>query len=195
MTKIKLIWYNFNQGIKSMRIKRDEATFKQFIKKIAEGNEKGFEGFYNTYVSFIFTVALSVCKAEDLANEIVDDVLIKIWNSAETLKDIKNPDAWLYTVTLNFAKSKIKQKRENLPLTEEIVSKNDSYKKVLDKDSFYFLIKPLSLFEQEIFVLRFLRDKTFKEIARIMNRPIGTITSVYYTSLKKIKNFLEKEKI
>ena len=178
-----------------MRIKRDEATFKQFIKKIVEGNEKGFEGFYNTYVSFIFTVALSVCKAEDLANEIVDDVLIKIWNSAGTLKDIKNPDAWLYTVTLNFAKSKIKQKRENLPLTEEIVSKNDSYKKVLDKDSFYFLIKPLSLFEQEIFVLRFLRDKTFKEIARIMNRPIGTITSVYYTSLKKIKNFLEKEKI
>ena len=94
-----------------MRIKRDEVTFKQFIKKIAEGNEKGFEGFYNTYVSFIFTVALSVCKAEDLANEIVDDVLIKIWNSAETLKDIKNPDAWLYTVTLNFAKSKIKQKK------------------------------------------------------------------------------------
>lgn len=80
--------------------------FHKLIKEIAQGKKESLEKFYSSYGRLIYSVTVLVSKSKYLADEIVDDVLVKIWQISSSLENIKNPNGWIYSVTANFAKKK-----------------------------------------------------------------------------------------
>lgn len=65
------------------------------------------------------------------------------------------------------------------------------FQKILDDDEFYCLIKGLTESLQELMSYKFIQNMTFEEIAETMDKPVSTITSLYYRGLKKIKENLK----
>ena len=151
------------------------------------------EELYECYGKMIFSAAYSVCRARDRANEVVDKVLVKIWNLSTTLEVLENPEGWLYVLSINSAKDLVKE-REWLPLKEDFPDKKDILQEMIEADSFLSLIDELSAMEQEIIIDKIIQQMTFDEISEEMEKPLGTITSTYYRSLKKIKEKVEKQK-
>ncbi len=164
--------------------------FKKLMREIQRNPEEGLRKFYETYARIIQATAQSVCHSKDKINEVVDDVLVKIWKLAPTVGEIKNPEGWIYIITLNTAKDTIKEPYV-FPLEENILSGRDGVQELIDKDSFEWLIKNLSPQEQTVIIQKFILSYTFQEIANELGKPLTTVCSIYYRSLEKIKKEIE----
>lgn len=177
-----------------MKIKGTRQNKEQFysiVEKIAQGEKDALENFYSVYGKLIYSVAVLVLKSQCLADETVDDVLVKIWQMASVLYKIENPIGWLYIITSNCAKDKLKSEK----LTVEIydVPRDDkNIEEFLTKDSFFSKIMVLNEEEQRIMILRFIQDLSFKSIAKEIKKPLSTVSSIYYRAKEKLKNQIEK---
>ena len=107
--------------------KKEEDRKKQFeklMKEIRRAPEKGLRRFYNAYAKIMQTTAQVICRSTDKANEVVNDVLVKIWKLAEKIDDIDNPEGWIYVITANTAKDSLRE-RNLFPLDENIAASKD----------------------------------------------------------------------
>ncbi len=166
-------------------IKNTKKYFNKLIKRMARKDEKALEEFYRIYGRLIYATAITVLKSSVSADEVVDDLLIKIWKTADKLTKISNPEGWLYVLTVNSAKDKLKSEKQYAPLYD---LKEDAVTAEIQTDGdFYIQISNLSETEQEIMIMRFVEDLSFERIAREMEKPLSTITSTYYRALEKLK--------
>lgn len=168
-------------------IKRTGKQFNKLIKQIACRDEKSLEELYRIYGKLIYATALAVSKSSFKSDEIVDDVLVKIWNNASKLQKIRNPEGWLYSITVNCFKDKIKSEQKYIELFD--LQEYDANIEIkLEDEDFFNKISILNETEQEIIILKFINDLTFKTISKELNKPLSTVTSTYYRALEKLKN-------
>ena len=166
-------------------IKNTKKYFNKLIKRMARRDENALEEFYRIYGRLIYATAITVLKSPVSADEVVDDLLIKIWKTADKLTKISNPEGWLYVLTVNSAKDKLKSEKQYAPLYD---LKEDAVTAEIQTDGdFYIQISNLNETEQEIMIMRFVEDLSFERIAREMEKPLSTITSTYYRALEKLK--------
>ncbi len=160
--------------------------FNNIISFVKKDAHNGLNLFYNEYGRMILAIARAICKAEDKANSVMNKVLIRIWKSAKKINGIKNPESWIYTMTKNFAKTEISE-RWDLELKENILSTEDCFKGIEDRDSFDYIIRDLDDYEKEIMFLRFFAKFSFQELADIFLKPLPSVTSTYYRAIIKLK--------
>ena len=94
-----------------------QQDFLKIIEKISDNAEIGLKEFYGKYGRLIQITAQTFCE-KDTANEVVNDVLVKVWKNARKIKNIENPEGWIYTITVNTVKSTFK-KKQTFPLNEQ----------------------------------------------------------------------------
>ena len=166
-------------------IKNTKKYFNKLIKRIARKDETALEELYRIYGRQIFATAVTVTKSSAIADELVDDLLVKIWKTAGNLPKIDNPEGWLYVLTANGAKDKLKSEKQYIALFD---LKEDAVRAEITADSdFYGYISELNETEQEIMIMKFVEDLTFERIAKEMKKPLSTVTSTYYRALEKLK--------
>jgi len=173
--------------------------FKKLMKRIRRDPENGLRSFYEKYAKIITVAARIICKSEHRTNEVVSEVLIKIWKFAQKPSDIESPESWVYVVTANTAKDIMRRHFSVcahsavggdcvLSLDEKIISEGNEIQEVIDDHSFYWSIKDLSETEQTVMIYKFVLLYTFQEIADEMNKPLSSVTSIYYRALDKIRD-------
>ncbi len=170
-------------------MKNVEISVKQFnkiIKAIARKDKNALEELYSLLGKMIFISAKSITHSTDLADEVVDDVLFKIWTNAHTYPKLKNPVGWLYIITVNCAKDRLKREKSVSDIFDFPDTK-DVEEIVVSEDKFYHDILCLNEAEQEIMIYRFIEDLSFERIAKEIRKPLSTITSIYYRALEKIR--------
>jgi len=170
---------------KSDKRKADK-RFWELLKRISKKEKDALEKFYTLYGKLIYITALTITKSPFLADEIVDDILIKIWQLPSEYSKIKNPRGWLYIITANCAKDKLRQEKKYTELFE-MPYYDFNIEKIGTDDAFYKTIVNLSDEEQQIIIFKFIEDMTFEDIAAELQKPLSTVTSTYYRALTKIK--------
>ena len=166
--------------------------FKEIIDLILNDKDKGTNLFYQEYIQIITIAVRSVNPDPDKVKSAINTVLITTWQNAKNLREIRNPEGWLYVVARNCAK-KENTDRWDSELTEDMHPITNAFDKIEDDDSFSYLIRMLDEDEKEIMTLRVCADYTFETISDHMNKPLSTITSSYYRAKEKIKKYLKKE--
>lgn len=166
-------------------IKNTKKYFNKLIKRIACKDEKALEEFYGIYGRFIYATAITISKSAVIADETVDDILVKIWKSADKIPKISNPEGWLFILTANNTKDKMKSEKQYIELFD--LKEYDVQTEMKSDDDFYIRISVLNEIEQEIMIMRFVNDLTFERIANETGKPLSTVTSIYYRALEKLK--------
>lgn len=169
--------------------------FGKLLRKMKKDPEKGLNEFYQVYGKLIFRTAKNICGSYDIANEVVNQVLVKIWKLISNNPQINNPNGFIYVITSNCAKDFLKVRKE-VELNEAIAVGEDNIQNIVDKDAFESYISFLTEYEQSIMIRRFVSQETFKEMAEDDGKPLSTITTTYYRCLEKIEiNVLKNKKI
>lgn len=167
--------------------------FQKLVNQIALEKKHALEKFNSVYGKLIYFAAYSVCTSKDIADEVLNDVLVKIWIMSPSIEYMENPEGWLYTIAVNEARNKRKKiKRECTLVIDDIIDEHDRMENILAEDSFLSLISDLSSEEQDIFIYRFVRDLKFAEIAKLLGKSVGFISAKFYRALNKVKKKLEK---
>ena len=73
----------------------------ELIGKLAEGRENAFESIYQHYNRKIYYYILSLVKSPQLAEDLVQEVFLKIWEGRDQVQGLRSFDAWLFTIARN----------------------------------------------------------------------------------------------
>lgn len=182
-------------------VKPEEIRELQF--RIAENNDDhAFGQLYMTFIHNLQKFAYSIIKNRELAEEIVSDVFIKIWQDRAQLTKIDNFKLYIYISTKNTALNylsrhfrkeiisldemssnipTISYNPENLMITTEAVKKIE------------FAIQNLPLRCRLIFKLAKEDGLKYNDIAKLLNISVNTIDNQMASALKKISSAINFE--
>ena len=150
---------------------------------------KAYEELYKKYYNLVHNIAFSVLKNYENAEDIAQNVFVKIGN-LEQEKLPKNYEAsWLYTVTKNECISFIRKNKETSSIENRIENENDKneIEAVIQNSSYQNLLGSLEQEEKQIIFLKIEAGYSFKEIAKLLKMPMGTVQWKYYKSLHSLK--------
>jgi RNA polymerase sigma-70 factor (ECF subfamily) len=128
-------------------------------------------------------------KNKEDALDVVQEVAYQSYKKIDTLKNPEYFKTWLMKITMNCAINLIKKNSKMVQLKPE-------YEEVIgttEEDipltlSLQDLIDGLQEEEKSVVLLRFYQNHTFKEIAELLDIPLGTAKSILYRALKKLRN-------
>ncbi|RJF69425.1 sigma-70 family RNA polymerase sigma factor [Rhodopseudomonas palustris] len=89
------------------------------IAAVAKGDQAAFERLYNATRAKLYGVVLRILRRQDLAEEVVQEAYVKIWNSAGTFNPgVASPITWMASIARNRAID-VARKRSEVSIEDE----------------------------------------------------------------------------
>ncbi len=82
---------------------------KELLALVAEGDKTAFTCLFEHYRNAVYSIALRFVPYDQLAEELVQDVFLKIWIKRAGLKDVERFDAYLFIIVRNQSYKAIKK--------------------------------------------------------------------------------------
>lgn len=172
----------------------------RYIYNLKRGDTPSFEYLYNLWSGKLYNFVMRISKGDSyLAEDIVQSVFIKVWESRQTLDPDKSFGAYLCTIAKNQLVN-IYQHRMLEYLYEEKVKHTESAENTTEKEVDYHLLEEYidSLIEQlpparrEIFILSRRSLLTNKEIAEKLHLSENTVESQLTKALSFLRDNINK---
>ncbi len=170
--------------------------------QIAGGNETAFRKIFHIYNAKLFPAMLSLTKSEAEAEEIVQDVFLKLWLNRASLPEIENPGGWLYRIASNLALSSLRTKARNIKhssvLQEGQTEADDSLELKLDASELNKLVaeavEKLPSGRRQVFILSRVEGLNRKQISERMGLSESTVKNQLTSALKFIQAYIIKKR-
>lgn len=171
------------------------------MERIARKEIAAMEVLYRRYENTVYRFALKKLKNEFEAEEIVNTVMLEVWNTAGAFNGRSKVSTWLYSITHHRIIDLIRKRKPNDISIDEIEpvvdTRNDAdMLKVVAAGQTRWLIdfclEKLSGDHKQVLQLLFFMEQTYEEIATIMACSIGTVKSRVFHAKKLLKQCLQK---
>jgi RNA polymerase sigma factor (sigma-70 family) len=170
-------------------------------KAISAGITGFFAREYNKMVNFI-RKRLNDESGRD-AEDVVQDVMVKIFESADINVPLEKLSAYVYASLRNKIVDNIRSRKVNIALDDMSENEEFSLTKMISgadrelenrefKEALYRAIEDLSGDEREIVVLTEFEEVSFRELSEEWDEPMGTLLSRKARAMEKIRKALKK---
>ncbi len=172
-------------------------TKQEFDKKmlrLQQGDELAFEEIYNETQRGLFSFIMSICRNYHTAEDMMQTTYIRLRTTIAQYKAGANAYAWLYTIAKNATINELnRQKREMATDVDENLYQFGTYTMGEgDSSATQAMNKVLNDIERQIVTLHISGFK-HREIAEMLEKPLGTVLWTYNNALNKMKKELQKE--
>ncbi|MDO5979000.1 RNA polymerase sigma factor [Flavivirga spongiicola] len=172
---------------------------KFLIKELIGGNNKAFRKLFDTYRNDVYAYSISMLKTKVLAEEIVQDVFLKIWQHRDRLNPDLSFKSYVFTITRNLTFNLISKVANNRKLKEEVFYESQEfYNPIEDKiaEHDYEIIKNNAIEQlppkrKIIFKMSRNEGKSYEEISKELNISVSTVKGQMSKALATIKDFLQ----
>jgi len=175
-------------------------SLRTLLEQFKAGDPSAFEHLYLDYSpkAYRFTKRY-VCHNED-AEEIVQDVFIRLWETRDTIDPDQNFDNYLFTITRNLIfnryRAKVNEQHYKTAILASVEQEYDQLEEeVVAQDLSQYIDDIVSQFppkQQEVFNMSRKQMLSHKEIAEKLGIAEKTVRAHIYQVLSKIRLFLEK---
>ena len=182
-------------GAEDYSLLSDEAL----LKKVAEGDQEAFQHLYQNTDRTMYSFILSIIKHPQDAEEILQEVYLKIWTSAKSYKSQGKPLAWMFTIARNLCYMKFREQKHDSDITLEDLSGTETgevcseIEMAADKMVLLAALSILKEEEREIVLLHTSAGMKHREIAASLKIPLATALSRYNRAMKKLESYLREE--
>jgi RNA polymerase sigma-70 factor (ECF subfamily) len=164
--------------------------------KLQDGDGNALGEIYDLTSRGVFSFVLPIIKDYQLAEDIMQQTYIRLYKSIQTYQKNTNPTNWILTIAKNVAYSEIKKRKQEYSCDFSLESFQPDGIVTLDPDidAPTIALANKILFEEEfrIVLLYVVGEYKHREIAKMLNLPIGTVTWKYNEAIKKIRIAYEK---
>ena len=155
------------------------------IEQLRKKDYSSFDAFYDCTKKHVFFAIIHIVKDHDLAEDIMQDTYVRFLEKIDQYKKGQNPYAYLSTIGRNLAINEY-HKRKRIVTSEAYIETIPSEPYVED-DDFFTLLSGLDDQSKEVVTLHIVNDLKFREIAKIMDKPLGTVQWLYHRALKELR--------
>lgn len=170
----------------------DKKELHSIFTNLRIDKEKSFNELYEKYSKLIYNIAFSILKSRENSEDVMQNVFSKIYKLDNEKLPSDNEASWLYSITKNEAINYMKKLKKEVSIEDiDYVQYDDKdLENIIDKDSYEKIMDKLDKTEKEIVSLKIIGNMKFKDIAQLLDMPIGTVQWKYYTALHSLKIIL-----
>lgn len=165
---------------------------KHIVELLKERDEKAISLLYDNYADTLYGVAHKVVKDEDLAQDVVQESLVKIWKKADSYDASKAKlFTWLFRITRNTAIDKLRS--INTKSDKEIqIDVSDVYNLGVNttRPEFMDVKEHLNKIEPKYKIVLdalFFEGMTQQEASEELDIPLGTVKSRLKIGLRELR--------
>ncbi len=177
-------------------IRAQSTVADEDIRKIAAGEAGALRSLYERIHPAVYGYALSLIKNTHDAEDILQETFLSIHRAAGDYQPSGKPMAWIFTIAKNHALMKLRSRAKEEPLPETPIEDTAAFAQIKSIEARAVLLaalKTLSDEERQIVSLYCVAGLKNREIAALMDLPLGTVLSKYSRALKKLRAILKEE--
>lgn len=166
------------------------------ILNIAEGKQDALQKLYQRIYPAVYGYALSLIKNTHDAEDILQETFLSIHRSAGSYRPCGKPMAWIFTIAKNHALMRLREREREDALPEEPIEDTTAFARIKSIEARAVLqaaLQSLSDEERQIITLYCVAGLKNREIAALMELPLGTVLSKYRRAIKKLQVILKEE--
>jgi RNA polymerase sigma-70 factor (ECF subfamily) len=175
-----------------------QVTVEELIRRRLAGGEyrAAFEQVLEVYSQKIFHLALSLLRDQTLAEDLTQDVLIRIWKGLPGYHGEASMSTWIYTIARNTCRTELKRRanRPTVSLSEASFEANAAAIPTLqyhDPEAGTALDVNQLLAQipdkyRQVLTLFYLEQKSYEQVAALLGLPLGTVKTLLYRGKREL---------
>ena len=170
---------------------------KQLIRAIRNGDTKSFEKLFEKYYDKYFSFACALLHDTDAAEDVLQNVFLKIWLGRERLDENRSIENYLLVSVRNEIFDWLRLKYNQVVVHEEDVEKEDvsadieaSLAWAETSDKMDAIIRKMPPQRQRIFLMSRYSNMSSKDIADSLDLSVRTVERHIYLALKDLKSII-----
>lgn len=170
----------------------DNKTFKNLFNSMRNGNKDSFTCIYNELKKPVYTIIYRILLNKYDSEDVMQELFLRLYKLSPETK-IDNPRAYIFQMARNMAITQLKKVRDDV-IDEDMVDENYSNfdETICTRLTLDEALKHITISQREIISLRINADMKFKEIAKVLDLPLGTVLTRYKTALKTLKELIQR---
>jgi len=176
----------------------------ELISRILKGDQQAYAELVGRYQHFVFTTTLKYTQNREDAEEIAQDIFVKVYRSLADFKGTSKFSTWLYTITYNTSITFLRKKKLNIQSIDDektlvqLENQESSFSaNTMEQKSrvnrVNEAIGQLSPDDAQIINLFYKGEQSLDEIGQIMGMEPNTVKVRLHRARQKLKDKLEKD--
>ncbi|WP_423130535.1 RNA polymerase sigma factor [Gaoshiqia sp. Z1-71] len=178
-----------------------ENTESNWVLALKKGDAQAFDAIFRMYGKRLYYFAWGYLKSKPEAEEVVQEVFLKIWKNREGLNPDLSFKAYLFKIAFNHIQELFLKLANERKYLNQLVESSVSFTNEMDERINYRsllelvdgLIRQLPARQSRVFILRKKEGKSLNEIAEELNISPKTVENHITEAMKKIKEGLSDE--
>ncbi len=175
----------------------DAELLMQFRKP--ELKEAAFTSIIKKYQEKLYWHIRRMVVDHDDANDVLQNVFIRVWNGLENFREDSQLYTWLYRIATNesltFIESQKKRSAVSLSDVETGLSNKIKADRHFDANKLEWklqlAIQQLPEKQRVVFTLRYYDEMPYEEMSRVLDTSEGALKASYHHAVKKIEDYIK----
>ena len=176
---------------------------EHLIRSALKGDRSAFATLVHEHQDRLFASMLQVTGSPEEAEEVVQDAFIRAFVKLDSFQQNSQFFTWLYRIAFNAALSRKRRKRARVSLDQyrdesglEIVADVETVDHLMLQDERVALVRSalqtLTREHRAILLLREMEERSYEDIAELLNISLGTVRSRLNRARKQLKLAIER---
>lgn len=181
----------------------DDSADAVLVERVRRKDRDAFDLLYERHSSMVYSIAISILRQPELAEDVAQDVFVALWRQPERYNPLLGRFApWFYRVARNRAIDIVRQKRREIPqgedgIFEAVLPDSDPEPAdiaVLRSEATRVRVALSSLppEQRQLIELAYFGGLTQNEMSERLNVPLGTVKTRVRTGLRRLRELLEQ---
>ena len=184
-----------------------ELSDEILIKKFQEGDVGAYNQIVFRFKDRLLNFIYRFVNDLDLAEDLVQDTLLKLYTHKDSYREIAKFSTWLYTIAANLARTELRKKKRRKTFSVTELSREDREFIIASSDvdpsedlssqnfekSVQRALAELPDDFKTIIILRDIQELSYDEISKIVDVPLGTVKSRINRGRVKLQQLLKKK--
>ncbi|MEX6690803.1 sigma-70 family RNA polymerase sigma factor [Danxiaibacter flavus] len=170
-----------------------------YLFRQAETKEQAFTSIVKKYQEKLYWHIRRMVVDHDDANDVLQNMFIKVWNGLENFREDSQLYTWLYRIATNEALTFLDQqkKRSSVSLSDVEAGLSEKIKADTNFDSarlewkLQLAIQQLPEKQRVVFNLRYYDEMPYEEMSKILDTSEGALKASYHHAARKIEDFIK----
>ncbi|GAA4292367.1 RNA polymerase sigma-70 factor [Aestuariibaculum suncheonense] len=158
---------------------------------------KSFKGIYYSLYPRLLSFSLKYVKDQFVAEEVVEDCMLYLWERRKELESVKDLKSYLYTMVKNRCFTYLRNNHKEIPLEAvnyEAISQEDQY--IIEEETHAILMKAIEELPdkcKKVFKMSCIEGVRYKDIALEMDISVNTVKSQRSRAIELLKRSLKDQ--
>ena len=175
----------------------DQELLHQF--RNAETKERAFSAIVKKYQEKLYWHIRRMVIAHDDANDVLQNMFIKVWNALDNFREDSQLYTWLYRIATNESLTFLQQQKKRASVSLNDVESGLSNKVKADEGfdanrlewKLQVAIQQLPEKQRAVFNLRYYDEMPYEEMSRVLDTSEGALKASYHHAVKKVSEYIK----